>query len=67
MCQLKALEIMKEIGIQGFNTRIGWLQIFFKLNDFCIRTQTSTAQRLPNANEETVLVFQKHQYHSLGH
>jgi hypothetical protein len=30
MCQLKALEIMAEIEIQGFNTGQGWLQKFFK-------------------------------------
>jgi hypothetical protein len=34
---MKVLEIAKVIGIQGFNASQGWLQKFFKQNNFCVR------------------------------
>jgi hypothetical protein len=37
ICQLKATEIIKKIGIQCFNASQGWLQKIFKQNNFCVR------------------------------
>jgi hypothetical protein len=54
MYQLKALEIMKEIGIQHFNVSPGWLHKFLKWKDFCGRWKTSITQMLPNMYEKSL-------------
>jgi hypothetical protein len=52
MCQLKTLEIVKGVRIQGFKASQVWLQKFLKFNDFFVIQQTSTIQRLCNAYEQ---------------
>jgi hypothetical protein len=43
MCQLKALEVVKEIGIQGFSASHCWLQKFYnKQNNFYMRFEVLT-------------------------
>jgi hypothetical protein len=61
MCQLKALALAKEQGIDGFKASRGWIKsFFFTRNKLCIRRKTSVSQRLPVADEEKILCFQKY-------
>jgi hypothetical protein len=67
MCQLKALALAKEQGIDGFKASHGWIMrffyyfiLFYTRNELCIRRKTSVSQRLPNAYEEKILCFQKY-------
>jgi hypothetical protein len=60
MCQLKALALAKEQGIDGFKASHGWIMRFFTRNEFCKRRKTSVSQRLPDAYEEKISCFQKY-------
>jgi hypothetical protein len=60
MCQLKALALVKEQGIDGFKASRGWIISFFTRNEICIRRETSVSQRLPDAYEEKILCFLKY-------
>jgi hypothetical protein len=60
MCQLKALALVKEQGIDGFKTSQGWIMRIFTRNKLCIRRKTSVSQWLPDAYEEKILFFQKY-------
>jgi hypothetical protein len=60
MCQLKALALVKEQGIDSFKASHGWIMRFFTRNELCIRRKTSVSQRLPDAYEEKSLCFQKY-------
>jgi hypothetical protein len=55
MCHLKALALVKEQGIDGFNASHGWIMNFFKRNKLCIRRKTSVSQGLPDAHKEKIL------------
>lgn len=60
MCQLKALEIAKELSTEGFKASRGWIRNFYKRNGLSIRRRTSISQRLPSAYDEKLLSFQRH-------
>jgi hypothetical protein len=60
MCQLKALALVKEQGIDSFKASRGWIMRFFTRNELCIKIKTSVSQRLPDAYEEKILCFQKY-------
>jgi hypothetical protein len=58
MCQLKALALTKEQGIDGFKASRGWIMrffFFFTRNELCIRRKTSVSQWLLDAYEEKIL------------
>jgi hypothetical protein len=61
ICQLKALALVKEQGVDGFKASRRWITRFFTTrNELCIRRKTSVSQRLPDAYEEKILCFQKY-------
>jgi hypothetical protein len=60
MCQLNALALAKEQGIDGLKASRGWIMSFFTRNELCIRGKTSVSQQLPDAYEEKILCFQKY-------
>jgi hypothetical protein len=65
MCQLKALALAKEQGIDGFKASHGWIVRFFTRNELCIKRKTSVSQQLPDAYEEEIL-FPEVYYQSMA-
>jgi hypothetical protein len=60
MCQLKALALVKEQGIDSFKASCGWImRVLFARNELCLRRKTSVFQRLLDAYEEKIVCFQK--------
>jgi hypothetical protein len=60
MCQLKAIDIAKELNTEEFKASRGWVQRFYNRHGFSIRRKTSICQRLPDAYADKVAQFQRH-------
>lgn len=62
MCQMKALQIARELGVtfNEFKASRGWMLRFFNRNGLSIRRKTTISQRLPEAYEENLVRFQRY-------